>query len=121
MTDDIFRFNNSQNQVTAADFRSTDPIQRRLRAEVSKGKEAEYEGGRRGGFGSAIKRKPNLMPSFTVGQSLAAFHGKVSIAYNKKSEIWNNDAIYSEFFNEKTTGAHLIFTYSLLKAIEEEK
>ena len=118
---DIVRYNNSQNQVTAADFRSTDAIQKRLRQEVEKIKEAEYEGGRRGGFGSAIKRKPRLMPSFTVGQALAAFHGEPSTAYNKKSDIWNNDALYAEFFNEKTTGPHLVFTFSLLKSIENNK
>lgn len=118
---DIVRYNNSQNQVTAADFRSTDAIQKRLRQEVGRIKDAEYEGGRRGGFGSAIKRKPKLMPSFTVGQALAAFHGEPSTAYNKKSDIWNNDALYAEFFNEKTTGAHLVFTYSLLKSIEGNK
>jgi hypothetical protein len=118
---DIVRYNNSQNQVTAADFRSTDAIQKRLRQEVEKIKDAEYEGGRRGGFGSAIKRKPKLMPSFTVGQALAAFHGEPSTAYNKKSDIWNNDALYTEFFNEKTTGAHLVFTFSLLKSIENNK
>ena len=118
---EIVRYNNSQNQVTAADFRSTDSVQRRLRDEVSRIKDAEYEGGRRGGLGNAIKRRPRLLPSFTVGQSLSSFHGQPNIAYNKKSEIWNNDAIYAEFFNEKTTGAHLVFVYSLLKAIEHEK
>ncbi len=121
LVSDIVRYNNSQNQVTAADFRSTDSIQKRLRQEVSRIKEAEYEGGRRGGFGSAIKRKPKLMPSFTVGQALAAFHGEPSTAYNKKSDIWNNDALYSEFFNEKTTGPHLVFVFSLLKSIEYNK
>lgn len=118
---DIVRYNNSQNQVTAADFRSTDAIQKRLRQEVEKIKDAEYEGGRRGGFGSTIKRKPKLMPSFTIGQALAAFHGEPSTAYNKKSDIWNNDALYAEFFNEKTTGAHLVFAFSLLKSIESNK
>jgi AIPR protein len=118
---DIVRYNNSQNQVTAADFRSNDSIQKRLRTEVSKIKDAEYEGGRRGGFGSAIKRRPNLLPSFTVGQALASFHGSPIIAYNQKSEIWIHDPLYTEFFNEKTTGNHLIFCFSLLKAIENEK
>lgn len=118
---DIVRFNNSQNQVTAADFRSTDAVQRRLREEVGRIKDAEYEGGRRGGIGDAIKRRPKLLPSFTVGQALASFHGQPNIAYNKKSEIWNNDATYAEFFNEKTTGPHLIFVYALLRAIEREK
>lgn len=118
---EIVRYNNSQNQVTAADFRSTDSIQRRLRDEVTKIKDAEYEGGRRGGISSVIKRRPFLLPSFTVGQAIASFHGQPSIAYNKKSDIWINDATYSEFFNEKTTGAHLVFCYSLLKAIEQNK
>lgn len=118
---DIVRFNNSQNQVTAADFRSTDAVQRRLRDEVARIKDAEYEGGRRGGLGDAIKRRPRLLPSFTVGQAMASFHGQPNIAYNKKSEIWNNDAIYVDFFNEKTTGPHLVFVYSLLRAIEREK
>ena len=118
---DIVRCNNSQNQVTAADFRSNDAVQKRLRDEVGRIKDAEYEGGRRGGHGNAIKRRPGLLPSFTVGQALASFHGQPNIAYNKKSEIWKNDAMYSEFFNEKTTGPHLVFAFSLLRAIEHEK
>lgn len=121
LVQDIIRYNNSQNQVTAADFRSTDSFQKRLRSEVGKIKDAEYEGGRRGGFGSAIKRRPKLLPSFTVGQALAAFHGEPAIAYNKKSEVWNNDALYAQFFNEKTTGPHLVFVYALLKCIEAKK
>jgi hypothetical protein len=118
---DIIRYNNSQNQVRAADFRSTDTVQKRLRDEAKKIKGVIYEGGRRGGFSSVIKRPTNLMPSFTVGQALAAFHGEPSIAYRKKSDIWNNDEFYFKFFNEKTTGPHLVFVYSLLKAIEQDK
>jgi hypothetical protein len=44
---DVVRFNNSQNAVTASDFRSTDPIQRRLVEEMKRIPDAEYDGGRR--------------------------------------------------------------------------
>ncbi len=69
----IVRFNNSQNKLQAADFRSTDQIQERLRTEFEKIPDAEYEGGRRGGASDAIKRSKYTLPSYTVGQSLAAF------------------------------------------------
>lgn len=49
ISNNIVRFNNSQNKLQAADFRSNDPIQDRLRREFSRIPEAEYEGGRRGG------------------------------------------------------------------------
>lgn len=117
----IVQFNNSQNKVTASDFRSTDKIQKRLKNEISTIPNAEYEGGRRGGFGDAIKRRPNLLPSYTVGQSLAALHGDPVTAYNQKTDIWINDRLYSKYFNENTTGAHLIFSYSLLRAVENRK
>src|SRR5690606_20417067 len=46
---DIVQYNNSQNKVTASDFRSTDRIQKRLREEMTQIPFAEYQGGRRGG------------------------------------------------------------------------
>lgn len=45
----IVKFNNSQNKVTAADFRSNDEIQKRLVSEVEGiDKSIVYQGGRRG-------------------------------------------------------------------------
>ena len=118
----IVKFNNSQNKVTAADFRSNDEIQKRLVAEVEGiDKSIVYQGGRRGGEDAAIKRKKNVMPSFTVAQALASFHGDPVSAYNKKSFLWNDDAAYSKIFSEKTTGAHIIFVYSLFKRLESIK
>lgn len=117
----IIQFNNSQNKVTASDFRSTDRIQKRLREEVSQIPSAKYEGGRRGGHADVIERNKNLMPSYTVGQSLAAFHQDPLTAYNLKSDIWVNDKTYARFFNDDTTGAHLVLCYSLLRAVEEAK
>lgn len=117
----IVRYNNSQNKVTASDFRSTDRIQKRLRAEIEQIPDSEYEGGRRGGHADAIKRRPKLLPSYTVGQALAALHGEPIVAYNEKSNIWISDKIYSRLFNDDTTGHHLVFAFSLLKAIESKK
>jgi hypothetical protein len=70
----IIQFNNSQNKVTASDFRSTDRVQKRLRSEVEAIPSAKYEGGRRGGHKDVIERNKNLLPSYTVGQALAACH-----------------------------------------------
>lgn len=119
--EDIIRFNNSQNKISASDFRSTDAVQKRLKGEFESIPDAEYEGGRRGSASDTIKRRPNLLPSYTVGQALAAFHGDPTIAYNQKSEIWINDQIYSTYFKEETTAKHIVFAYSLLKAVGSKK
>lgn len=117
----IVQFNNSQNKITASDFRSTDTVQKRLKEQFSKIPKAEYTGGRRGSYGDAIQRKPNLLPSYTVGQALAALHSDPVTAYNQKTNIWANDRLYSKYFNEDTTAAHIVFAYSLLRSIEARK
>lgn len=117
----IIQYNNSQNKVTASDFRSTDRIQKRLREEVANIPSAKYEGGRRGGHKDVMERNKNLLPSYTVGQALAAFHQDPLTAYNLKSEIWVSDQTYARFFNDDTTGAHLVLCYALLRAVEEAK
>jgi hypothetical protein len=121
LIENIIKYNNSQNKISASDFRSTDGIQKRLKAEFTKIPDAEYEGGRRGGASDTIKRRPNLLPSYTVGQALAAFHGDPVIAYDRKSDIWINDHTYSSYFREETTAKHIVFVYSLFKAIGEKK
>lgn len=121
LVEQIIKNNNSQNSVTAADFRSTDAIQRRLKKEISEIPDAEYEGGRRGGASARIQRRPNLLPSYTVGQALSALHGEPVIAYNNKSEIWVNDSLYTKIFHAGTTGKHLVFGYGLLRAVETQK
>lgn len=118
---EVVRYNNSQNAVTASDFRSTDAIQRRLVQEMKEIPDAEYDGGRRGGVSAAIKRRPKLLPSYSVGQALASIHGSPTVAYNEKSAIWSRDVLYSRYFNESLSAKHIVFAYSLLKAIETEK
>lgn len=116
----IVKFNNSQNKINAPDFRSNDSIQRRLTNEFNELDVVDYSS-RRGGATDIIRRNPNLLPSVTAGQVLAAFHGEPGIAYNQKSKIWDSDSLYSRFFNDNTTAKHIFFCYSLLKTIEDRK
>lgn len=117
----IIQYNNSQNKVEASDFRSTDKFQKRLKIEFESIPNAEYEGGRRGSAGDAIRRRPNLLPSYTVGQALACFQLEPLVAYNQKTAIWVNDRLYSRYFNENTKAAHIVCAYSLIRAVESKK
>ncbi len=121
LIEDIIRYNNSQNKVEAADFRSTDRVQKRLKDEFNSIPDAEYEGGRRGSTSDAIRRRPNLLSSYSVGQALAAFHGEPIVAYNKKAGIWVNNKTYDKLFNDHTKAAHIVACYSLVRAIEDKK
>ena len=117
----VIQFNNSQNRVTASDFRSNDRTQKRLREEIGRIPRCEYQGGRRGGHGDAIRRQPNLIPSYTAGQALAAVSGEPSVAYHQKTEIWMSDQLYARYFNDSTTGSHIVFAFALLRAVEAKK
>lgn len=119
---DIVRFNNSQNKIAAPDFRSTDPIQRRLAEEFREIPNIDYIA-RRGGFADVIKRQPDTIQlhSVTAGQALAAFHGDPDVAYHQKTHMWEDDTLYSTYFNEQTKATHTLFAYSLLKSVEHKK
>lgn len=81
-----------------------------------------YNGGRRGGAEDVIRRPGENQLSATVAaQALAAFHGRPDVAYHAKGQIWETDAIYSEVFPERTNAKHILFAYSLLRAVEQEK
>jgi hypothetical protein len=116
----IVKYNNSQNKINAPDFRSNDDLQKRITLEFKGLSRIEYSA-RRGGAVDVIKRNPNLLPSLMAGQVLAAFHGKPGIAYNEKTKIWDNDSLYSQFFNDQTSAKHIFLCYALVKAIEELK
>lgn len=118
---DIVKYNNTQNKVEATDFRSKDDVQERLRREFDAVPNADYRGGRRGGATDAIQRIKTLVPDSPVAQSLAAFHGEPNLAYNETRSIWDNDAVYSRVFRDTVTARHIVYTYSLLKAVEQEK
>ncbi len=81
-----------------------------------------YNGGRRGGAEDVIRRPgENQLPATVAAQALAAFHGRPDVAYHRKGQIWEADAIYSDVFPERTRARHILYTYSLLKAIEQQK
>lgn len=116
----IVKYNNSQNKINAPDFRSNDQHQKRITAEFSTIPQLEYTS-RRGGSADIIRRNPNILPSITAGQVIAAFHGEPSVAYNDKSKIWDSDSLYSKFFNDQTTAKHITLCYALMKTIEDLK
>ncbi|MBN1367963.1 MAG: AIPR family protein [Dehalococcoidales bacterium] len=118
--DNIRKYNNSQNKITAPDFRSHDKIQTRLVEEFKKIPNIEYLP-RRGGHADIIRRRPNALPSVTAGQALAAFHGKPDIAYHEKTRMWEDNLKYDSYFNDHTTARHIVFAYSLLNACEKKK
>jgi len=117
----IIQYNNTQNAIHPTDFRSNDAVQQRLRTEFGNIPNAEYRGGRRGGDTVAITRSPNLLPAGTCGQALLAFHQDPLTAYHKKSFIWENDNTYAKIFSEQTHAVHIVFVYSLLRAVEKKK
>jgi len=118
---EIVRYNNTQNKVEAADFRSKDAIQERLREEFKSIPDADYLGGRRGGVRDAITRRKNLVPDRAVAQCLAAFHGRPNLAYNETRRIWEENKTYAETFSDQVNARHIVFAYSLMRSIEERK
>jgi hypothetical protein len=118
---DIIKYNNTQNKIEASDFRSKDIVQERLRAEFDDIPEADYRGARRGGVKDAIERSRNLLPHNAVAQALAAFHLEPNRAYNETRRIWDDDGVYAQFFSDRTSARHIVFAYSLLRALETTK
>jgi hypothetical protein len=119
--DDVIRYNNSQNPIKPSDFRSTDRHQDRLRDQFQAIPGAVYFGARRGGQQDRARRPSNLVPSDTAAQALAAFHGDPGLAYHNLRGIWERDEVYSKYFSDFTTATHVVFTYSLLSAIQRAK
>ncbi len=119
----IINFNNSQNKIEAADFRSKDQVQKRLRDEFDKIKNVYYDGGRRSEVNNQIKGDYgiNYLPAYTIAQTLMAFQERPIIAANKKSDIWINNDLYSKVFNDATNAENIIFVYSLFRSVESFK
>ena len=115
----IKKYNNSQNKIEAPDFRSNDQIQERLLGEF-KSTDICYSP-RRGGIEDIIRRRSNTLSSVLTGQILSAFHGRPDIAYHKKTEIWGNDTLYNDYFNEQLNAKHIIFIFSLFEAVRRKK
>lgn len=115
----IVRYNNSQNKISASDFRSGDPVQTRLSREFESLGKITYL--HRRGSGEDVIKRTSGMPSYVAGQAIAAFHSDPDVAYHQKTNMWEDDALYPKYFNEQTTAEHITFAYSLIVAIEELK
>ncbi len=111
----ITKANNSQNKVISSDFRSSDQIQKRLRAEFNRIPDAVYMGGLRKELTPDEKRK--LMPADSVAQVLLAFHGHPRDSYHEKSNIWDSAQLYADAFNDSITAKHVFFVYTLYEAV----
>lgn len=116
--DGIIRYNNSQNPIKPSDFRSRDKHQERLRREFSRIPDVKYLGTRRGGREDAAKKPSNYISSDTAAQSLASFHGDPGIAYHELKQIWDRDDQYATYFGDHTTATHIVFCWSLLRAVQ---
>jgi len=118
----IIKYNNSQNEIEASDFRSNDAIQKRIKQEFqAQYSSMQYTGARRGGHEDIAKRSSNFISADTVAQAIASFQLDPSTAYNNKSQIWISDGTYAKYFNDHTTASHIVFVLSLLRAIENHK
>lgn len=52
---------------------------------------------------------------------LMAFHSDPVTAYDNKVEIWSNDKLYGDVFDDNLTAEHIILVYSLSKTIDQIK
>lgn len=119
---DIIRYNNRQNPTEASDFRSNDRIQTRLVQEFKDLGVVGYSGGRRGGAEDVIRRPAdNQISAAVAAQALAAFHREPGLAYHEKGQIWESNQIYDRFFSDRTSARHILYCYTLLRAVDEEK
>ena len=117
--DEIINNNNKQNEILPSDLRSNDKTQNRLRTEFEPYTKLYYSGGRRGNIRPS--RSKEILDPYIVAQALSAFHGDCVTAYNSKNDLWSSDQLYSSIFPENLTAKHIIFTYSLARAIDSYK
>lgn len=110
--------NNKQTEVLSSYLRSNDRQQKRLREEFRKYPNYYYSGGRRT---DNKTRKKNILEPYLVAQVIEAFHGDCVLAYNEKKSLWSDDKRYVSVFTDNLHAEHIIFLYSLTRAISEYK
>lgn len=111
----IIRYNNTQNAFRSSDQRSTDPVQKRLAAELAVHKIA-YSHRR-----SASVSVKSAISAESVGPLLCAFHGNPQTAARRRNDIFDSDVTYSEVFPKACTGEHVLLVYCLGQAIDAVK
>lgn len=111
--DNIIRFNNTQNKITTWDKFSNDSIQKTIFDEFKK-------------YGHNYNLKRGFTDNLgevgieNVAQSLIAILGHYQEANRGKNGIFESDSLYKLAF-ENTKARHILFTYSLIRAIDERR
>jgi hypothetical protein len=111
--DKIVRFNNTQNVITTWDRFSNDTDQRRLSEEFD---ELGYAYNRKRGFnaqGDQVGIEQALQP-------LLAFHGRPTDAVRGKAQLFVQNQLYRNAFENKKA-RHILFVYSLARAIDTKR
>ncbi len=114
----IINNNNKQNEILPSDLRSNDKQQERLRRDFRKYPALYYNGGRRDG---KVVRNKEVFDPYLVSQTVLAYHGDCVTAYNEKKTIWDEDKLYNSVFIDQLSVEHIIYVYSLSRAIDEYK
>lgn len=117
----VIEYNNKQNAMNPADFRSTDRIQKKLKKAFESIGFADYFGGRRGGNGDAIQRNSKNINNYTIAKSLTAYMGNPIVAYQSSKRIWEDNTIYNTIFNDDSSVENMLFVYVLYMALNQRK
>ena len=111
--DKIVRFNNTQNVITTWDRFSNDADQRRLSEEFDT---LGYAYNRKRGFSA----QGDQIGIEQVLQPLLAFHGRPRDATRGKAQLFLQDHLYRNAFENKKA-RHILFVYSLARAIDNRR
>ena len=114
----IINNNNKQNEILPSDLRSNDKQQERLRQEFLSYPALYYNGGRRD---DKNVRSRTVFDPYLVSQTVLAYHGDCITAYNGRKRIWDEDKLYTQVFDDQLSAKHIIFIYSLSRAIDKCK
>lgn len=112
----IIRCNNTQNAIRAFDFKSNDPVQRRLQIEFAK-YNIDYIHRREG----ASRLKQGAVQAETIAPYLAAFHANFQVAIRQRRTIFEDMSTYSSVFPSQVTAEHVYLVQALADAVNEYK
>jgi AIPR protein len=106
---DIIKFNNSQNKISASDFRSTDLVQRRLKKEFETVPDTEYEAGRAGEQATLFDAARISCLRIPLGKHLLRFTGTQYSHTTKNRKYGSTIAVMVNFLMTKLQADTLYF------------
>jgi hypothetical protein len=126
ITDNIIRYNNSQNPIRVWEFSSQDPIQKRLKKELAEEPKPFFYALRKGEarFLSPdekehYKRDGSVqqIPHDTVTQYLASMDGYPTVAYKDKGRLFN--AMRAQLYPDNIRVEKVILAWQLGRVVED--